>query len=54
MKGGDKNMAFARTQKGAKERVRMKRAIRRTGHSVKSDATTIEIRKKYKKYVVKK
>ena len=43
-------MAYARTQKGAKERVRMKRAIRRCGGTIARDATTTEIKKKYKRY----
>jgi len=47
-------MAYARTQKGAQERVRMKRAIRRAGGTIARDATTSTIKKRYKKYVLKK
>ena len=43
-------MAYARTQKGAKERVRMKHAIRRAGGTISSNATTAQIRKKYRQY----
>ena len=46
-------MAFARTQKGAKERVKMKRAIRRAGGTIASSSTTAQIKKKYRKYVKK-
>jgi len=46
-------MAYARTQKGAIERVRMKRAIRKVGCTIARDATTAEIRAKYKKCVKK-
>ena len=47
-------MAYAKTQKGAIERVRMKRAIRKAGGSVTRDATTKVIKDRYKKYVLKK
>ena len=43
-------MAYARTQKGAKDRVRMKHAIRRAGGTIESNATTAQIKKKYKQY----
>ena len=47
---GDTKMAYAKTPEGARERVRMKRAIRENGGSIERDATTKEIRAKYKKY----
>ena len=46
-------MAFARTQKGAQQRVKMKRAIRRAGGKISSSDTTAQIKKKYRKYVKK-
>jgi len=42
-------MPYGKTQKEAKERVRMKRAIRRSGQRIRKDATTAEIRAKYRK-----
>ena len=47
-------MAFARTQKAAKERVRKKRAIRRAGGKIASDATTQKINEKFTKFVTKR
>ena len=46
-------MGKARTKAGAKRRVTMKRAVRRTGRKVPSDITNKKLEAQYRKYVGK-
>lgn len=46
-------MGYAKTSAGAKRRVAMKRALRRLGVSIKSDTTTTELVKLYRKHLGK-
>lgn len=46
-------MGYARTEASAKRRVAMKRAIRRLGVDVKSDVTTKNLEKMYRKHLGK-
>ena len=47
-------MPYARTQKGAAYRVKLKHAIRKSGHSANSAAKTKTLESLYKQHVGKK
>ena len=46
-------MGYAKTEAGAKRRVAMKRALRRLGVNVQSDATTKDLETLYRKHLEK-
>lgn len=41
-------MAYAKTEKGAQQRVAQKRALRKKGVRVKNNTTTVNLKKMYK------